>query len=379
MIIHITPAYKPAYIYGGPTVSVAALCEHLRSAGLEIKVFTTTANGAIDLPVSRGKPVFVEGVEVYYYCRFIKGQVHFSITLLTALYSALKNNITIVHIHSWWNATAMFSCLLGILRKRPVILSPRGMLTPYSFRNRHFIIKWVVHKILGRWLIDHCIIHVTTEKEKRDVLQIQPGLKTIVIANLIEPLPEIDQKAIKDPKPFKTPKLLYFSRIEEKKGMELLLTSLNEYKRPWSLTIAGTGNTKYIEKLKTLSRQLKIDNKIIWRGFVERTHKYELIRHHDLLVLFSKNENFANVVMESLIAGTPVAISKEVGLAGFITETNLGWVSDLTPSAIKATIEAGCYDIEKRKFIFENANQIIKMNFSNEQLIQKYINLYHLK
>ena len=58
-ILHITASYKPAFIYGGPTMSVAKLCEALgglevRSLGvkgfeafndIEVEVLTTTANG----------------------------------------------------------------------------------------------------------------------------------------------------------------------------------------------------------------------------------------------------------------------------------------------------------------------------------------------
>lgn len=54
-IIQICAAYKPAYIYGGPTMSVSKLSEELVKAGLDVVVLATTANGKVELNVPVGK------------------------------------------------------------------------------------------------------------------------------------------------------------------------------------------------------------------------------------------------------------------------------------------------------------------------------------
>ncbi|RZL98004.1 MAG: hypothetical protein EOO88_61765, partial [Pedobacter sp.] len=87
-IIQISASYKPAYIYGGPIMSVAKLCEALveteeqrarskeqgikteeqgtkskeqgarnKDRILEAEVFTTTANGKTELDVNTNDPV----------------------------------------------------------------------------------------------------------------------------------------------------------------------------------------------------------------------------------------------------------------------------------------------------------------------------------
>ena len=76
-VLHIIAAYKPAVIYGGPTMSVAMLCEKLSKAGVGIEVFTTTANGAHELPVATNKSVIVDGVSVTYFKRITKDHTHF--------------------------------------------------------------------------------------------------------------------------------------------------------------------------------------------------------------------------------------------------------------------------------------------------------------
>ena len=66
-ILCVTPYYKPAYVYGGPTRSNSQLCEALVKLGAEVTVLTTNANGKKSLDVPVGIPTYVDGVEVFYY------------------------------------------------------------------------------------------------------------------------------------------------------------------------------------------------------------------------------------------------------------------------------------------------------------------------
>src|SRR5690606_32929737 len=121
-------------------------------------------------------------------------------------------------------------------------------------------------------------------------------------------------------------RLLFLSRIEEKKGLDTLFDALSRCSIHWELAIAGDGQPGYLEQLKSQTSTLGIDRHIRWLGHVGVDEKFEVIRQHDLLVLPSHDENFANVVVESLSVGTPVLISKQVGLADYVQSLNLGWV-----------------------------------------------------
>ena len=114
-ILQITPAYKPAYFYGGPTLSVSKLCEELHKTELQVKVLTTTANGTTELPVSTSVPNKVAQVDVYYYKRLTKDHTHFSPSLIFNLIKMIRENKKdnpgqlVIHIHSWWNTIAILS------------------------------------------------------------------------------------------------------------------------------------------------------------------------------------------------------------------------------------------------------------------------------
>lgn len=381
-ILHITASYKPAYIYGGPIQSVGKLCEasisDVRHRHIDLEVFTTTANGINELPVDTQKPLMVDGVRVTYFKRWTKDHSHCSPSLLLALQKALKkaqqkNEQLIIHIHAWWNLVSVLSCLIAKWYRFPVVLSPRGMLTSYSQHNRHSFAKRLIHVFIGKRLLSYCHIHTTSLQEKADVLQIIQTKNITVIPNLINLAP-VTYK----PQPISihsTLNLIFLSRIEEKKGLELLFDALVLIDFPWRLTILGPGVENYVKSLKDRAVHLKISDRIKWYGQVNDQDKFELMAAHDVLVLTSYNENFANVVLESLSVGTAVLISDKVGLAAYVKDKDLGWICDLTIDDIRNKLVAANNQTERAK-IRSIASDLVRQDFEDEVLVKKYVEMY---
>jgi len=379
-IIHITPSYKPAFIYGGTISAIAQLCEALTKSNQDVEVITTTANGKEELSFQTAKAHTIGGVSITHFNRYTKDHTHFSPSLLWHMLNTTKKNQKelIIHIHSWWNLTSLFSCLIAKYKNIPVVLSPRGMLSPYTLGNRNKLFKALIHLLIGKTLVNYCKIHATSEKEHKDLLKLQNQTNITVIPNLVH-FPStvaISVSAGNYARSKDQFNLLFLSRIEEKKGLELLFKALHKADFPWQLTIAGTGREGYLKKLKLLALELKIFDSIIWKGHINDCDKYQVIAENDLLVLFSYNENFANVIAESLTMGTPVAISREVGLAPFILKHDLGWVSELNAEAIAATLNRAFNDTEKRKKINRVAPALIRAHFSSKGIIEQYLSLY---
>jgi glycosyltransferase involved in cell wall biosynthesis len=371
-ILQINASYKPAYIYGGPTMSVSKLSEQMQKAGCTVEVFTTTANGAVELPVTPNQQTEVEGVPVTYFKRLTKDHSHFSPALMQKLWKDVRK-FDVVHIHAWWNLVSVFSCFIALMRGVPVIVSPRGTLSSYSFTNKNNFSKKLLHHLLGMHLLRRSAIHVTSQREKIGIEAIIHPKEIFNIPNFIA-LPA----NIAEPETRKEGilKLLFFSRIEGKKGLDILLNSLSTVNVPYHLTIAGDGEAEYVDKLKEIAEMNGLSANISWIGF-QGENKFNLFQQNDLMILPSYDENFGNVVIESLSMGTAVLVSKYVGLADYVAESNFGWVCELDKDDISRFINLIDSERAQLSTIRQQAPTQIRNDFNEENLTKKYMEMYN--
>ncbi len=381
-ILQITPSYKPAYVYGGTTVSVSQLCEALVGMGNEVTVLTTTANGTTELPLHDQQPTIVEGVKVYYFSRYTKDHTHFSPALLWFLFRHLRQ-YDIIHIQSWWNLVAVFAVAVCALRGIKPILSPRGMLSAYSFVYENSLKKRLIHWLLGKKLLSKTILHATATAELAEAKQLIPDWQGFVLPNIL-PLPTVVTLPLTLPySKQKTFRLLFLSRIDHKKGLELFFEVLAATKEKLAsqqidiqLLIIGGGEQTYIQSLKKLVKDLYLTDQIHWLGRVDGEQKYGYYAQADVFVLPSYNENFANVVLESLSQGTAVWLSSFVGLAAYVQQHNLGVVTDLEKTAMQESLLKLLLDETQRQKIRNTAPQQIAKDFDQHHLTTQYLEQY---
>ncbi len=376
-ILHIIPTYKPAYIYGGTITSISLLCENLVAfGGCEVTVLSTTANGKKELPEFKKTPKKVEGVDVFYFPRWTKDHSQFSPALLIWLFKNVKR-YEVVHIHSWWNISVLLSTVICILNGKKPILAPRGMLSPFTISGKF---KPMFHKLIGSKLLKNTILHATSQQEVDECLSIIPRWEYTNLPNFLDNSILVNSEI----KPKLTPKdkerdelnLLFLSRIHKKKGLEILLESLAEVKFDWNLIIAGEGDIDYINQLKKLSYDLTIENKITWIGWVNAEERSVQFKTVDLMVLPSYNENFGNVVIESLAAGTPVLVSRFVGLSEYVTEKKLGWVCDTSVESLRLALEEIHAEKKELERIASTCSEQIYADFEPKSLSKRYLNMY---
>ncbi|WP_338767559.1 glycosyltransferase [Bernardetia sp. ABR2-2B] len=392
-ILHITPSYKPAYIYGGTTVSISRLCEaqadfmnnqdnRNNESINKVTVYTTTANGTEELDIKNNTPILVDGVEVWYFSRQTKDHTHFSIRLLKKLFQTAQN-FDAIHVHSWWNTVAVFSVLICIWKGVKVIVAPRGMLGEYTLQSQKKSPKSIFHKFIGKKLLKKSYLHLTAQIERDEVDYIKDN-RVFVLPNLLSlPTNKLKIKTQKT-ESSNTFKLVFMSRIHHKKGLEILFEAMlqfennNDSKINLQLDLIGKSESvEYQNALKKIIHQNNLKDKVNWVGWLEGSQKFECLANSDLFVLPSFNENFANVVIECLSTGTPVLVSDKVGLASYVKEKELGWVCKTNDVvSLLQTLQTVIDDKMKRKNIRQTAPHIIQNDFSSQKLAQKYIEIY---
>ena len=370
-LLQIIPTYKPAKVYGGTMTSVCLLCETLASKGnCQVTVASTTANGKYELPVYKKTPKLVDGVSVFYFPRWTKDHSQFSPALLWWLWRNVRK-YDAVHIHSWWNISVLLSTSVCILRGVKPVLAPRGMLSPFTITGRF---KPIFHRFIGEKLLKKTFLHATSEQERRECLSLIPDWQNTNLPNLLD----IPSNKTQNNSTVETShiRLLFLSRIHQKKGLELLFEALADVPFSWSLSIGGDGETEYIEQLKNQTKTLNIDDKIHWLGWVDVDNRGAVFQAADLFVLPSHNENFANVVVESLAAGTPVLVSQYVGLSDYVLTKNMGWVCDTTLQSLREKLTEATTQNTKRHQIARYCGEQVRQDFDPSVLVKRYIDMY---
>ena len=384
-IIHLTPSYKPAFVYGGPIYSVSALCEAQVALGHKVTVFCTNANGKENLSVPLNEPQWINGVCVNYFPRITGDHTHVSLKMWSCLFKEAKE-YDIVHLHSWWSILMMGCAWILKFKGVPFILSPRGMFSFYSFNhNIHPIKKKVFFEWLSKPVLKNQTFHATAISEQKEIISLfGENAKVFTLPNLLQfpdiSLGDIQNSSNENASITTSPlKILFISRIDKKKGIEILLKSielLNNKGVFIELTIIGSGTDNYINNLKELVSSLNITSNVLWKGSVEWRAKFEDILATDILILPSYNENFANIILETLYAGRPVILTKYVGLSDYVEDNNMGWVIDTKPDDIVTAVK---YYLKEKHIWKQKAlwmNQQIEKDFNQQYLAEQYITCY---
>lgn len=139
------------------------------------------------------------------------------------------------------------------------------------------------------------------------------------------------------------PFLLFLSRIDSKKGCDLLVKAFAQVAPAHPdllLVMAGPDGAGWRPELEAMASQLGVADRIVWPGMVTGDAKWGAFRLAQAFVLPSHQENFGIAVAESLACGTPVLISNKVNIWREIEAGGAGLVGEDDLAGTIATLEA---------------------------------------
>jgi glycosyltransferase involved in cell wall biosynthesis len=132
-------------------------------------------------------------------------------------------------------------------------------------------------------------------------------------------------------------RFVFLGRVHPKKGPDIILRTMArlEDKGLWDpatmkLIMAGPADGEYAAKLKKLTRELRLENSVVWTGILLGDLKWGALQCAEAFLLPSHQENFGIAVAESLSVGVPVLISKSVNIWAEIIGSGAGLADDDT-------------------------------------------------
>jgi len=216
-----------------------------------------------------------------------------------------------------------------------------------------------------------CILHVTSEVEKKTSLLSIPKASAVVIANGVE---YQDNLPSRNWKPNGRLRLLFLGRLDPKKGIENLLRALAQLSDDSiGLTICGMGDPRYAETLRALVRALGLNEQVNFLGHVTGDAKRSAFLEADICVVPSHSENFGMVVAEALAHGVPVVVSKGAPWAE-VEEKGCGrWVENSPDSLAGAILDLRARNLAK---MGSNGSAWMRRSFQWKTIADEMLGLY---
>ena len=349
-ILHVVPSYYPAVRYGGPIVSVHALCKALAQRGHDVQVFTTNVDGRANSAVPVGVPVDMDGVKVWYFPVPFLRRLYWSPRMGRALHAQMPS-FDIVHTHSVFLWPTWAAARAATRHGVPYVVAPRGMLVPDLIKRKSRLLKTAWIRLIERGNLEGAAaIHVTSRIEGDGLAGFNLRLPPVrIVPNGVDAAPAGtkvgNEGAAASAKVAALTAgpcyLLFIGRINWKKGLDRLIPAMAQLPAHLAdtyLVIAGNDEEAYQPVLEALARQHGVEQRVRFIGPAYGADKLALLRHATALVVPSYSENFGNVVLEAMAAGCPVVVTPEMGVADIVRESSAGIVVDGAPDALAAGI-----------------------------------------
>lgn len=343
-ILHIAPSFFPATRWGGPIFSTKAICDWIfENRAVELRVITTDAAGpdrGDRLELERRRNRMSAGYQVEYFPRIAGHSI--SPALLLALPRAILW-ADVVHITATYSFTTLPSLAVTKLLNRPVVWSPRGGVQAAADWEDapNLRKKRIFEKVAAALTPRLAVVHVTAETERAAMAPRFPNASFASIPNSVE-LPPMCARPARGSHEIR---LMFLSRVHEKKGLTLLLDILAGLPSEFSLSVYGSGEPSYLSDLKAKADFLGIRDRISFHGHVDGTAKYDAFSQADLFVLPSYSENFGIVVAEALASGLPVVTTDRTPWSGLDSKGCGRCVSPTVEALREAILALGAEDL----------------------------------
>jgi len=312
IILALVHYYLPGFKSGGPVRSIANLVDQLSDV-FDFRIITLDRdkfdkNSYPNVTINSWNSI---GKAQVYYISENKIISHNYVKLFSEIpYDVLYINSFFDPLFAQW---PLLLRRLGKLPNKPIVIAPRG-----EFSSGALFIKYW-KKIPYLWLSSilgtyRSLIWAATSNYEAEDIRKAVGLTTaqriIVTPNLIAQYSDNAvrvQTARNDETPLR---IVFISRVSPKKNLDFALRVLARLKCPVHFDIYGPiDSVVYWKQCQALMANLPINVYARYHGPAEYKQVSGILAEHDLFFFPTRGENFGHVIIESIMAGTPVLIA----------------------------------------------------------------------
>jgi len=373
-IVHYLPRVSIAE--GGVTRAVLDMTAALAGIGEDVALLTSSDE---DVPAEWASSERAPRVDLLP-TPSVRGEV-FSKEQLQAIAPRLRE-ADVVHLHAPWTLSNRQLAKLCVAVKTPYVFSIHGMLDDWSMSQRT-LKKRLYLALGGRAMLERAAaVHCTAAFEQEQAKKWYPRGNGVTIPLVFDVEPfagDIDTSAAPGPTGNERPRLLFLSRVHEKKGLDRLLKAaaiLADNGQETDVLIAGTGEPAYEREMRELADRLGLKDRAHFLGLVTGEAKTALYASADLFVLPTSQENFGFVCPEALACGTPVVTTKGVDIWPELQDSGGAEIAENTPEGVATVVGELLRHPDRLAEMGGRGREWVHSRFSGDRVAREYQALY---
>jgi len=202
-------------------------------------------------------------------------------------------------------------------------------------------------------------------------------LPNFVDTFIFKPANEIEKRKYKKDFRIIGPSIVYMGRLSYEKSIDQVIRAFKLITKDSpcaKLMIVGDGPDR--NKLVNLAKKLKINNKIIFTGFLRGKKLVKALQTNDLFVTASKTESFCIAALEAMAVGLPIVAVREKGCCEVIQDKQNGFLAE--PDNVKDVAKKIIEIINNEKLMkqFSNASRSLALKYSKKNVTVKLERIY---
>lgn len=288
----------------------------------------------------------------------------------------------VVHLHGLWEPLIRTAAVDAHARGRPYVLTPHGMLDPWSLRQRRMKKRLAMALVFRRVLNRAACLHLLNDDESRLLAPLGLRAPTTVIPNgifieEIDPLPAAGEFRRTHPALGADPFVLFLSRLHHKKGLDILaaaFTMLAPERPDLRLVIAGPDEGA-LEDFEQRVRSAGLEQRVHVVGPIYGRDKYAAMVDAACFCLPSRQEGFSMAITEALACRLPAVISENCHFPE-VAEHRAGVVTSLDASRIAGGLREVLSDPRRGNTMGEAGRRLVLERFTWPAIAQRAVAAY---
>jgi len=353
-------------------------------AGVQVDVITTDDDGpGRHLAVTLGERIERDGYGTFH---FRKQTEFYKVSLpFRRWVRQHARDYDLIHIHALFSFTSIAAAHAARRAGVPYLIRPLGVLNRWGMDNRRRLLKRLSFRFLETPILNHAVaMHYTARAEQVEAEQSGATARAAVVPLGINvdhfvALPTAEKFFDKFPQAKGRDVVLFLSRVDSKKGFDLLLPAFAKVHARFPdslLVIAGDGEAAYVSALRAQTAQLGIARDVLWAGFLGGADKLAVFAAATVFTLPSYSENFGIALVEALAAGLACVTTDGVAVSVDVRARDAGIVVPCEIAALADALESMLGNASLRTKFSANARRLALERFSLNAMGQGLVELY---